>query len=297
MKKRKGVFIIFALWLFALLSLFCLGLGFRTFVEIRKTKLFLDRIRAYQLAVSGINLAEARLQADEDTAVDHEAEDWRKVIEREINYTRPVRQGKLLVSITDESSRVNIDNLNFAEQFKSLMELKGIDDCEEKIKYFLDYVDTDEEARSGDSETDVKNAALSVVEELMLLKDFSAQDYDKIKDVITVFGEDNKVNVNTATKDVLEVLIEDSEIENKILLKRFSGEETSGYYVTKDGVNEWNTFLNTLTEEKRTELNNIFKLNSDLFRVVSQAQIGSSIKKITCIISRSSGTISYWYEE
>ena len=79
--KRKGFFLAFALWLFLLLSLFCLGLGFRTFFEIRKTKLLLNRARATDLAIAGVKYARKVLGADEDTSVDHLQEEWAVEIE------------------------------------------------------------------------------------------------------------------------------------------------------------------------------------------------------------------------
>ncbi len=134
MTKRKGFFLIFSLWLFFLLSLFCIGLGFRTFVETRKTKLFLNRSRAFYLAVSGVKMAQGVLGDDELDEVVHLQQAWATGISKQaIAFSSPRKQGRLAVVIEDESSRLDINELALSispENFDSAVLVKFFENQE-----------------------------------------------------------------------------------------------------------------------------------------------------------------------
>ena len=286
--RRKGIFVIFALWLFVLLALFCLGLGFKTFIEIKKAKLFIDKTRAHQLAVSGIALAKTVL-TDDYAELDYWGDDWCQPIEQEVDYTVPQNQGKLKVTISDESARVDINNLE-QEELKRLFELQEMETYEEKAENFLNYTQGSEE-----SEGDTKNAALAAVEELLLVKDFTSDDYNKVKDIVTVYG-DQKVNINTASRELLEALITDNDAKAKIFAIRFApGDEAEDIgYFSPDG---WLDFVDTLSQAIQDKMEDMFKVNSDFFRIKAEAEVEGSVEKITCIMDRNSGKILYWNEQ
>jgi type II secretory pathway component PulK len=290
---RKAVFTIFALWLFTLLSLFCIGLGFRTFIEARKTKLFINASRATALAVSGLTIAEEILTQD-SSDIDHRGESWAEPIELQETYLTPKAKATLYVVIEDESSRININKVN-EPLLKKLFEQEVSDQPEEKADYLLDYIDSDSNSRLPESETKAKNQQLNAVEELLLVENMSAVDYTKLEPLITVFGSDAKVNLNTASREVLDLLLDDNNIKDTIFSVRFGLEEdnASGYYDTQ----QWQEFLNSLSSQLRSELETLFKLNSDIFRITSQAAVGNTVKKITCIFDRNSGKILYWDED
>lgn len=303
--KRKGVFLIFSLWVFLLLSIFCLGLGFSTYIQVKKTKLFINRSRAFALAVSGVKLARKVLEADEDAGVDHLQEDWSIKVKKEINFSFPKESGVVWLTIEDELARININKISAMNKeidgtsdsiLIKLFEAHGIYDADEKVGYLLDYIDEDAQARCFDSEKgeEIKNAPLSVVAEILLVENICKDDYQHIKDRVTVFG-DGRININTVDKEMLELLIDDDEVKNRIFEVRFGSSEEKdddGYYVEE----EWQKLLEQLEEQPRRTLNVLFRINSEFFRVTSLSDVGGVKEKITCVVDRNTGII-YWYEK
>ncbi|UCD15542.1 MAG: general secretion pathway protein GspK [Candidatus Omnitrophota bacterium] len=307
--KRKGFFLVFSLGVLVLLSLFCLGLGFRTYIQTRTTKLFLNKQRAFYLAVSGVKIARKVLEEDA-RAVDHLQEDWAKSIDEDIKFSSPEKEGTLSIRIEDESARINVNIMAekmFIEEREEeltsiikLFESRGVENAKEKIFYILDYIDEGYEPRLGnsDSKDEIKNDELSVQEELLLVKNISGEDYDKIKDFITVFG-DGKMNINTVTEEMLGVLVNE-QLKRQILTKRYGanfieGDEDDEYYDTGSLVNLKDTYKPEKPDDK--EQLEGFAVSSHFFRIISEADVEGVKKKITCVMNKDSGKILYWYEE
>ncbi|UCC95462.1 MAG: general secretion pathway protein GspK [Candidatus Omnitrophota bacterium] len=298
--QRKGFFLVFSLWLFLLLSLFCLGLAFRTFIEVKKTKLFLNKTRAFYLSLSGIKLAKEILKEDSEVA-DYPQEQWALLAQEEIraNFTSPKKEGSLKVNIEDECSRININTLEHPNdpngltrnKLKKLFEEHDVEDFEKMINYMRDYIDSDDLTCAPDllfSEEDNKDDLFTVVEELLLVKDVSKEDYEKISQFLTIRG-DKKININTARRELLEVLIEGDVLKSQVFSVRagengVEGDEDDGYYGSAG---------TPLPLALATQ----FKTSSNFFRIISQANVENITKKITCILERDSGKIIYWYEE
>lgn len=296
----------FSLWVFILLSLFCLGIGFRTFIQTRKTKFFLNKKRAFYLAVSGVKIAEEILDAD-DPAVDHLGEDWAKPIEKRVSFSSPKKEGVLSVEIKDELSRININKIeepvdgvnnkvDFFALTKALFSDIGIQEPSQKPEYIFDYIDEDKVSKGGDLESekygkiDAKNAKLSVMEELISIKNITKEDYQKITDFFTVFGDDGKININTAGRELLEFLLKDQvSLKAGVIDTRFIGDNK--YYLdgTCGGDREGCVQL-------PGDLINMFRVKSDIFRIVSTARVDGVEEKITCVFDRSGGKILYWNE-
>lgn len=318
MMNKKGVFLIFALWVFLLLSLFCLGLGFRTFIQTRKTKLFLNKFRALNLAISGIKIAEQVLQEDlkDGSYADHLREKWAEPIEKEVKFSSPAKQGKIFVKIEDESSRLNINNIENKIQmtnntdkdlkvlFKEFFSAIKIDNADKKVDCILDYIDKDTEVCSPDSfdyENKVKNGKLNAPEELLLIKGFSVEDYNTIKDFITVFGEDigsptdNHVNVNTLKKKLRDFLFEnmigqEAPLEDVTINNKYYCDDINNCPVSEK--DRCVALPGVLPKE-------LFKTNSNIFRIASEGEVDGVKKRITCVVHRNTDSckILYWYEE
>jgi len=310
---KKSFFLIFALWVLTLISLFCLGLGFHTFVQVKKTKLFLNRQRAFDLAVSGIEIArqvldeDLRIDKDNGFYVDHLQESWAQPIEKEVEFGSPFKKAKLLVNIEDENSRFNMnkiedtaavmDGKSFKELYVEFFDSIEVDDYADKADCILDYIDSDyvSGSRSPDSdgEDKVKNEKLSVLEELLLVKGFTGKDenYSKLKDFFTVFGDNtDKLNINTAKEQILDFLFEADnskrqDIEDVRINKK--------YYC--DGACP-------VSEQECVQLSSLltgtlFKASSDIFRIASRAEIEGVVREVISVVDRKQDKILYWYEK
>ncbi|MFQ5681046.1 MAG: general secretion pathway protein GspK [Candidatus Omnitrophota bacterium] len=289
--KKRGFFLVFALWIFALMSLFCLGLGFRTFVRTKKARLLLNRTRAFYLALSGIRIANEILRADE-TSVDHKQEDWAQPFEKEERFVSPAGKGRISLSIEDEEARINLNIINRGRAV-GLFRQVDMDDAEEKADCLFDYIDRDILSRSPsvfgcEDKENAKNMNFSVPEELLLVKNISVDDYKKIQPLVTVWG-DSRININTAREDVLKALIAEDSLREDALRVRLGrdmidGSEDDGYYGGEEGY----ALPARLTRD--------FKTTSRIFRVTSRGEMGGVEKKIVCVITKGSGKILYWNE-
>ena len=265
--KHKAVFLVFSLWIFIFLAIFCLSLGFRTYISVRKTKLVLNRVRAQGLAVSGVNIARSILTQTDLTCV-NAGQDWAREITESIKFNSPPQEGFLRIIITDESSRINI---NIAPKVLLEKIFKGLDlsDSLMKVDSFLYYISEN-----------VKNEPLAILEEITLAENITYEDYKKIKDFFTTFVDDAKVNVNTATPELLEMIVDSPSTKTLISSPRFGS--NPGYFQENE--------LSSMTEV------DLLKASSNCFRVMSEANVGGVIKKITCVLKLGSGII-YWHEE
>ncbi len=295
---KRSFFTIFALWLLMLIVVLLTGIAFKAHIQTRKTKLFIDKSRAFYLAVSGINIAKNMLSIDldEGAEVDYWGEDWAQGIEKEVAYSVPRRMGKLTVEIEDESARLNINNIVDEKNiFEGLFAALDIE--ENKIDNITDYVDEDGD---GSYEDNVKNTHLSVAEELLLIADFDPEDYGKINDFVTVFT-DSKVNVNTASREVLASLHAAGKFNDGLPLPLTL--DNIATFVTDRG--EGNDVYCGIGGSDYSDykvcshLNDDIITNSSFFKIISQAEVGRVTKKITCIVRRESDKITpeYWYEE
>jgi type II secretory pathway component PulK len=298
--KRKAVFLIFSLWLLVLISLFGLGLGFRTSLQVKKTKLFLNNLRARQLALSGIVLGRT-VAGDFAGEADYFGPDPREIFAEEIEYSVPPRPARLTVMISDECTRLNVNEVAtrpvLVQAAGELFRQSGLEEPQAKLEYLLDYIDNDlnphEAGASSEDEGAAKNSPLTVPEELLLVANISAADYSQIEDRVTVFG-DGKVNINTVTEEFLTVLLETlpsvpSDIKTEVL--EFRAKEDT-YYTQGSCASDDDD-----CQKLPVQLESLFKTGSAVFRIISQAQLAEVTKKITCVVDTDSGKILYWYEQ
>jgi len=286
--RRKAVFLVFSLWIFIFLAIFCLSLGFRTFITVRKTKLVLSRVRAQSLAISGVNIAKSIL-AQNDPASTYLGQSWGQEADQAIAFKSPAQSGSLQVVIFDEASRLNINTAS-RQLLQNIFEGRGVDDASAKIDYLLSYINTHAAANISDPQESVKNEPLAILEEITAVKDLTFDDYKKVSDLFTTFTVDGKINVNTASRELLESVIGDSAIKSAIFARRFGS--NPGHFEDS----ELTQLLSSATGQAHQQAADLLKVLSDTFRIISTAEVGGVSKKITCVFKLDSGII-YWYEE
>ncbi|MCF7837561.1 MAG: general secretion pathway protein GspK [Candidatus Marinimicrobia bacterium] len=163
-----------------------------------------------------------------------------------------------VLDIIPEEGRRNINRLT-DEEWEEILDQGGVpeEDWPRLIDCFHDWVDEDEFTRLSGAESDdpfykergypVKNAPLDLVDELLMIKGFSpaivfggpaaepdAPLHPGIASLLTVFG-DGRVNVNTATRQVLLTLpglepwMADEIIEGRLGLDQREGTKDDGF--------------------------------------------------------------------
>ncbi len=229
-KDNNGLILIASLWIVAILTLLAIGLGHRMSLELHLVKFSRDRLKANFAAEAGFNFA-SKIVAQDANDYDSLNELWasgildpaNQSIFKEVNLKEAKFsishkiQGEpnLVYGLSDEDSKININTapINLLE---TLFLQLAIENSKEIAASILDWIDRDEITSLDGAEDDYylnlakpyhcKNAPLSVVEELLLIKGMDEEKFGKIKPLVTVYT-DGKININTTQEIVLRSLL------------------------------------------------------------------------------------------
>ncbi len=232
----EGAALIVVLWTVLMLSLLISGMAYDMHIEAGITSHARKRLKAQVAARGGVEYAKFLLAKSFESNAFEESDEEKealrvlaKNLERGIGVSGTlVEQGDSTakVDILPEAGRRNVNTLG-DEDWEELLDQAGVP--EEKwpdlIDCFMDWTDAGDEHRlNGAEEGDAfykeqgyvpKNAPLDTVDELLLIKGFTpavvyggpppdpkSEPLRGIAHLLTTFG-DGKVNVNTASREVL----------------------------------------------------------------------------------------------
>lgn len=234
--SRRGAALIVALWTVLILSLLISGLAYEMHIEAGITSYARKRLKAQVAARGGVEYAKFLLAMSYGSNAFEESEEEKEALRilaknlaKGIGVTGvKVEMGgsSATVDILPESGRRNV-NLLGDEDWEELLDQSGVPEEKwaELIDCFMDWTDAGDEHRLNGAEGDdafyedngyaPKNAPLDTVDELLLIKGFSreivyggppedpkGEPLRGIAHLLTTFG-DGKVNVNTASREVL----------------------------------------------------------------------------------------------
>ncbi|MFQ5628980.1 MAG: general secretion pathway protein GspK [bacterium] len=236
-----GSFSITALWVLAILSLLSVSFARDILLAFRFENYALQASRAEWLARSGVYHALAVLQADaaQDSLRPYDAftETWAHRPETfkdialgqgyfEVSY-KNTDEPNVIYGVMDENRKINLNRA----QPEALLRLPGM--TGEKLAALLDWIDPDDRARPNGAERtfyaalnppyDCKNAALTTLDELILIRGFSREDIRNWQSLATVYG-DGSVNINTAPANVLKLLGMPESLTEKIIAARWGAD-------------------------------------------------------------------------
>jgi len=144
-----------------------------------------------------------------------------------------------------------------------------------------------------------KNAPFDSVEELLLVKDITRDIFNKVKSMITVYGE--KVNVNTASPEVLKVLGLQDEVVESIIGRRMN--EAGEGFSEEGAITDVAKITQDLSDEAKKDdviLKNFTDVKSNTFRAFIKAasKDGRIIKNAEAVMIREDEKIRIesWYE-
>jgi type II secretory pathway component PulK len=195
----KGLILVMVLWVATVLAVVLLTFALMARVEVKTSAHYGDRLRAVEIAKSGIERGMAELRLDEttdDSLRDSWAED--EGIFREIPLSggtfwlfRPDFENpdEVRYGIRDEASKINLNTANR----DMLLQIPGLD--EEQVDAILDWRDEDDNPREQGAESEyyltldppynAKNAAFETLEELLLVRGITRE---------VLYGEDTNRN-------------------------------------------------------------------------------------------------------
>lgn len=226
--------------------------------------------------------------------VDHLEEAWAKPLDL-TEFEKQVG-AKLKGEMTDLHGCFNINNITavntpYVQVFKRYLNNKGLPD--KFVPQIVDWIDSNTQPLSDGAEDDAysssktpyrtANTPMFSVTELLAVKDIEADIYNKIKDDICVIPENNsKINVNTASADVLRALSQD--------LDSSSVEELIAHRKEQKGFKSVSDFLNhdvwlSINNNSRPN-NSILSVKSDYFQLEASAKIDRGKAKLVSQMKR-----------
>ena len=315
--NNKGIALVITLLVLTLLLTIILEFGMDMRVEARSAANFRDEMKAYYLAKSGVTFAITVLEKDsiednnEGTRYDSLNEDWAKKLP-----PVPVGDGTVSVEITDEDSKINLNklpnkvpdklrSLATGQNMRALMSrfLKQFDVNEsltdEIPDSIADFIDEDSDELPNGAESSyyegleehysAKNKPLDSLQELRMIKGIDGDLFSKLNKFLTV-NSDPLINVNTASREVLLSLFEDS-IGSKDVVDEIIATRTEHPFQKTSDLQE-----HILDNLVYTNISKFIDVKSNFFSIKSTGEVNNSRKTITASVQRqgNKGTILYW---
>ncbi|MBM9606295.1 type II secretion system minor pseudopilin GspK [Desulfopila inferna] len=266
---------------------------------------------------SGYNLAVAVLQQDsEENEFDSFHDGW--AVMGTADLAQLYGDGKLDIIISDLSGRLQINSLvqegdvgaKSEQILKALLDSGNLGEFSEEetsliINAIVDWIDKNDE-ESGPEETEssyylyrepaysARNGPMEFIEELLLIRGVTSElfygneESPGLKDLLTVHGEDGRININTAPIPILKALSEvnggtpmNDEIAETLITYRQNSEN-------QDMLQEvaWykNIPLGGVTFDEKT-----LTTSSSFFHVLSRAEHNTMAKSLEAVVQRQQG--------
>lgn len=343
----KGSVLIIVIWSLYLLTIFAVHLGFGAKQKILIVNNLGMRAKLHFIAQAGIKRAILELKKiDSTVGFDALKELWSTNVD--IFNEIKVGEGSYTVSynffnkknggyltrhgIIDEERKINVNKVK-RKVVERLFKVIGFDSAEAQnlSAAIIDWRDGDSQLSiplgSGEDRYyknlsdpyEAKDYDFEVLEELLLVKGIDREVFDKIKDFVTIYGN-GKININTASAEVLLALGLHKNIVDKILLFRY-GEDLieatpdDNIFDSPSKILASLSQYSSLTDSEAAGLNNLISMKSigtesSNFMIKSRAKIDSYnlISEIVCVFQRplisqsqtepdEKGKIKYWRED
>jgi general secretion pathway protein K len=224
---NRGAALLITLLIIATLTGLTLAFSEDSSTELSLAGYSKNGYRAYQIARSGVDLALALLDEDEDRDVDSLSEDW-ALFDADSFPEQLPEEISLTARITDENSKININSLknedgeideDKAEQLSRLFSVLGL--RESYVNSILDWLDSDDIERMDGAESyyyqtleppyECFNDSFLTVGQVFMVKGlenirhFGENQEKSLLDYITVYSN-GQININTASIEILQSL-------------------------------------------------------------------------------------------
>jgi len=319
------------LWSFCLLS----SLAVIMSQGVRQKKMLAQRLedqdKLHLIAEAGVKAAVTELKKENLKSFDYFGDLWSNNITafKDVNigdgkfnvcYSQPDSSGtpETCWGLVDEERKINLNTAEMQVLRRLSRVVLGFNEtqAQEFAASIVDWRDPDSELSIplGSAEDTyyedlkypyaAKDADFEVLDELLLVKGIDKDIFQKIKDYLTVYGS-GKININTASKEVLLALGLDEAIVRKILLSRAGqdGAEGTGDDNIFDSVTNIIPKLsrvNRLSDAELAQLSQVqdeFTTSSSIFTIRSVAKLNQKKNTIeaTCVVDRN-GRVLYYRE-
>ncbi len=261
--REKGSILIFTLWVLIILAILSVIISRRASTDVRLAKYEADSIKGTYFAKAGVMKMLVELTKDKN-GYDSLDEDWNR--DKDDPKELTLKNDIVFYGASDEAARLNLNNCTL----DNLKDLGFEDDIANNIlKYKTEH-----------------NKGFEFMEELFLVEGMTREVYDIVRDLVTIYrGNDAKININTASKDVLMAVVGDPGLVQAIV-----------DYRNNDGI-----FTNASDISMIDGLDPaLFSWQSNIFRIWAEAVLADdtdATKTTEAIVDRTSGKIYHWRED
>jgi general secretion pathway protein K len=328
---KKGLILIIALWSLCILSSFAVILGYQVRQKLILVKRLEERSKMHFIAEAGIFKAAAELakspQKDYDTLNDPWSNDpgvFRNIAVKDgvfdIYYDYiDLRTGEMRrrYGMIDEEGRININtaDLNTLKRLFHSVLSTDESDPEGLGASIIDWRDSDSALTFSDRSAEdsfyrslnysyeSKDALFQVPEELLFVRGFNENVFEKIRPYITIYSS-GKVNINTASSVVLVSLGLDVNTVEEIILFRagkdgISGTADDNIFEDAAGIVAKLSQAYNMTVNQVAQLSSVvtqsITVRSNVFKGKSRARLNGrkDTVEIDFVIDRSGRVLSY----
>lgn len=331
---RDGSVLLVALWVLLILAVLLSSFAFDMHVESAVTSHARKRLRARSAAEAGAAYASQMLARSFKANNVEESDEARETMRQQAIRLKnslsvtipdlPVGDAKVTVELIPEAGRRNINRMT-EDDWELVLELGQVplELRTELIDNILDWIDPGDLRRLNGAESDdpfyadrgyrTKNAPMDSMEELLWIKGFERRflyggpgteeeeegtSYPGIARVLTPWGGDNRVNLNSASREVLLTLpgLSEETVEEILVLRNgpdgLEGTRDDGFRDTADALAQIGVLDPAFQERVCTE-------ERRFVRMVSIANIDGVRAGIWAILAVESDKAVpvYWREE
>ncbi len=301
---QRGVALLLVLLIIAVVASIQIETQYLTRIDAKiATNVALDT-RFYYLAKSGVEAARSLLTEDaRDNEYDAPSETWAAPI------AYPVDEALVSLSIVDEERKFPLNSLvkkttpppsgqptgqatqpeyevdaTLYDAFTRLLE--AVEAPPEVAPALVDWLDPDDDPYGPDGAEitfyerlkppyKTKNRPLSTLDELRMVRGIDAKVFRALSDLVTPYSSDAKVNVNTAPREVLTVLLPEADAAAlDELIQQRSDQPFEKVEGKEDNALEgYLSGFSWMTPERLKEVTALFRTNSTHFTISSSASL------------------------
>ncbi len=243
--SENGIVLVIVIIIVAILTILVADLIYFTHIDREISSNTIDEIKARYIAKSGVHVAAGTLKAQPLEDLDEIASTLASESENSKGFWViyvpyfPIGDGSVSVTVIDERSKVNLNALvasssNRVDQ-QVLTELRELfrfveadsSKSERFISSLVNWIDKPLKGSQNDQDSSgantgfysnlenpytIKDGALDSTQEIRLIDGMDEEFYNKIKDYVTVYPRDKKINFSTAPKVVIMAAIKASAV-------------------------------------------------------------------------------------
>lgn len=334
--SSRGSALIMVIWVLGFLSVFTVVVNRQASQQLFMGRWIKERVILGAVSKAAVERAIVELEQDKIEIYDAFNETWgsNKDAFREIQFGAGTYsvvcdqdlghdpEKTLRYGVCDESGRVNLNKAG-QDTLKNLF-MAAIEKIEEKkaislAQAVIDWRDPDDAALEQGAESSSyrglrnpyvpRNAPFESVEELSLVRGIDAAIYEKVKNYVTVYTGEGKVNFNTAPESVLRALGLSETLAKRVVAFRLGDDEIAGteddrIFEAPESITPALSLAGNFSPEDFAQISNaiaqeLVSVKSDVFRIYALSRLiegnRTSDHISTCVAARS-GAILYWRE-